>query len=99
MEVKIRVDPSQVICRAEPRVVGINLDYLVDHDENRVAGARPLAAALREMGVRSLRFPGGDKSDNHLWSVPPFDKPRPTPACGVNEGREKGRYVEGKGWR
>ena len=98
MDTIIEVHPSRRICKVDRRVIGINIDYLVDHDDNRVAGARPLTAALREMGVRSLRYPGGDKSDNYLWSVPPFDKPRPVPACGVHEGREKGRYVEGKGW-
>jgi hypothetical protein len=84
----VEVDVTRVIRQVEPRVIGINVDYLVDHDANRRPGARPLEEALREMGVRSLRFPGGDKSDNHLWSVPPFDRPRPTLACGPREGRE-----------
>ena len=85
----IDVDVSRVLRKVEPRTIGININYLVDHDENRPAGARPLEDALREMGVRSLRFPGGDKSDNHLWSVPPFDRPRPALACGPREGREQ----------
>jgi alpha-L-arabinofuranosidase len=84
----VEVDASRVICAAERRVIGINVDYLVDHDSNRLPGARPLKGALKEMGVRSLRFPGGDKSDNHLWSVPPFKRPKPTLACGRTEGRE-----------
>jgi alpha-N-arabinofuranosidase len=96
--VTIEVDASQVICAVEPRVVGINVDYLVDHDANRVAGARPLRAALREMGVRSLRYPGGDKSDNYLWSTPPFDRPRPALACVPRQGRELGRFSEEQGW-
>ena len=85
----IEVDVSITIRRADPRVIGINIDYLVDHDANRPPGARPLAEALKEMGVRSLRFPGGDKSDNHLWSVPPFDRPNPALACGPRQGREE----------
>jgi len=84
----IEVDLSTTIRRADPRVIGINIDYLVDHDSNRPPGARPLAEALKEMGVRSLRFPGGDKSDNHLWSIPPFDRPNPALACGPRQGRE-----------
>jgi alpha-L-arabinofuranosidase len=87
-DASIEVDLSSVIREVEPRVIGINIDYLVDHDANRPSGARPLEAALKEMGVRSLRFPGGDKSDNHLWSVPPFERPQPTLACGPREGRE-----------
>ena len=78
----IEVDVSRVISRTNARVIGINMDYLVDHDDNRPVGARPLEEALKEMGVRSLRFPGGDKSDNHLWSVPPFERPQPEIACG-----------------
>jgi alpha-L-arabinofuranosidase len=85
---RIEVDVRDVICATERRIIGINIDYLVDHDENREPGARPLLEALQEMGVKSLRFPGGDKSDNHLWSVPPFERPEPTLACGPREGRE-----------
>lgn len=88
-DLTLEVDASDVICRAEPRVLGINVDYLVDHDANRGPGARPLAEALKEMRVRSLRYPGGDKSDNYLWSVPPYDRPRPTLVRGPTEGREK----------
>jgi len=41
------------------------------------AAGRGLTAALLDMGVKSLRYPGGNKSDTYLWSVPPWDKPRP----------------------
>ncbi|MGF1633838.1 MAG: alpha-L-arabinofuranosidase [Phycisphaerae bacterium] len=58
--------------------VGLNLNYLLDHDANRPPGSRPLAEALRELGVTHLRYPGGEKSDAFLWSVPPFDVARPT---------------------
>jgi len=34
--------------------------------------------ALQRMGVKYLRYPGGDKSDLNLFSVPPYDKARPT---------------------
>ncbi len=85
---RIEVDVSQVVTEVDRRVIGINIDYLVDHDSNRDPGARPLEEALKEMGVRSLRFPGGDKSDNHLWSVPPFERPQPALACGPRQGRE-----------
>ncbi len=87
-ELRVEVEVEEVVRPVERRVIGINIDYLVDHDSNRPE-ARPLVEALREMGVRSLRFPGGDKSDNHLWSVPPFDKPNPELACGPREGREE----------
>ena len=82
-ETTLEVDVSQVLNRVEPRVLGINVNYLVDHDANRPAGARPLLAALREMGPRSLRYPGGNKSDSYLWSQPPFARPRPAVVPGV----------------
>jgi hypothetical protein len=85
----IEVDVGAVKCGVEPRVIGINVDYLVDHDANRPAGARPLVEALREMGVKSLRFPGGDKSDWHLWATPPFDRPSPAIACAPRKGVEQ----------
>ncbi len=98
-DVIIEIDLANVVRQVEPRVIGINIDYLVDHDANRRPGARPLVEALKEMGVRSLRFPGGDKSDNHLWSVPPFDRPRPTLACGPRQGRESVVMAPDGEWR
>src|SRR4051812_41712949 len=71
------VDLGAVIAPVEPRTIGINVNYLLDDDRNRPQ-ARPLVEALREMGVRSLRYPGGGKSQSYLWSVPPFDRARPT---------------------
>ena len=80
---RIVVDPARTV-RAVPRGwLGINVNVYLDHDRNPAAQHgghpdRPIAAALKEMGVKRLRYPGGDKSDSHLWSVPPFDRPRPT---------------------
>lgn len=49
--------------------LGLNLNYLVD---------APLTVAqLGSTGARVLRYPGGEKSDTNLWSVPPFDRPNP----------------------
>jgi hypothetical protein len=58
------------------RFFGVDLNYIRDRDSNR-PGARPLDKALREIGARWLRFPGGEKSNYHLWSKPPFSKPVP----------------------
>jgi alpha-N-arabinofuranosidase len=87
---------TDVIRSVDRRIIGLNIDYLVDHDGNRPAGARPLEEALREIGVKSLRFPGGDKSDNHLWSLPPFDGPNPALACGPRQGREAHLMTDGE---
>ena len=57
--------------------LGIDLDYWWDDDANRHPGARPLATALAAMKLRLWRYPGGEKSDGYLWSVPPFTAPSP----------------------
>jgi hypothetical protein len=61
------VETGRTVRAGADRVVGINVNYLRDADENRASGARPLALALREMGVRWLRYPGGEKSDFVSW--------------------------------
>ena len=48
--------------------LGINSDYLTDHDLS--------LATLAAMGVRSLRY----GADQLIWSTAPYDAPRPTPA-------------------
>lgn len=35
-------------------------------------------AALRQLGVRSLRYPGGEKSNEYFWSQPPWVASHPT---------------------
>ncbi len=71
------VHPEQVLRRDADRWLGINLDYLRDLDSNRPRGSRPLVAALDDLGVRWLRFPGGEKSDYHRFAKPPYAKPKP----------------------
>jgi len=63
----------------ERRIVGINVNYLCDGSASSHA-PRTVEQALREMGVAAIRFPGGDKSDNYLWSSPPWDAPHPAVA-------------------
>lgn len=84
----------------EPRMLGINVNYWVDDDRNRPPGSRTLVEALRDMGVRFLRYPGGEKSDSCLWSIPPFTAPLPTlartgplewPSCSSYLMQEDGR--------
>lgn len=72
----IIVDINSVIRKTEPRVIGLNTNFLTDHADIRQAGIG-YEAALRQMGVKSLRYPGGEKSDQYFWSTPPWDAPRP----------------------
>jgi len=71
------VQPGQVLRRDADRWLGINLNYIRDLDANRVVGARPLATALDDLGVRWLRYPGGEKSDFHRFAKPPYLQPAP----------------------
>lgn len=74
--VEVTVLPERVLRRGADRFFGLNLNYIRDADANR-PGARPLTEALRELGVRRLRYPGGEKSDWHRWAPPPYVKPQP----------------------
>jgi len=73
----LSVEATDVVREFTRNPLGINVDYLVDDDRNR-PDVRGLAAALKEMGVKWLRYPGGEKSDSYLWSVPPYERPAPT---------------------
>jgi len=88
-ECELVVHPDQILRSGADRVVGINLNYIRDHDENRPQ-ARPIQQALSEMGARWLRFPGGEKSDFHLWASPPYLKA---------ESRSQGWYTRHAGRR
>ena len=72
--ITLTVESSKVGRHGADHFVGVNLNYIRDADANR-PGARPLDAALKDMGARWLRYPGGEKSDFYLWSQPPYDVP------------------------
>lgn len=77
-DVNFTVAPEHIVRREADRAVGINLNYIRDADANRPAHTRPLRVALRDLGVRWLRYPGGEKSDFHLWSQPPYNRAKST---------------------
>ena len=87
---KITIYPDQVVNHlADPHPLGINVNFFNDNDRY-LKPPRKLSAALKEMGVRYLRYPGGDKSDYYLFSVPPYDRAVATPSqagLGTNETR------------
>ena len=73
----IAVDTGNALRVHEENPLGINLNYIRDHDDNRADGAIPLEQAMREMGVRWLRYPGGEKSDWHFFATPPYEEADP----------------------
>ena len=74
----ISLDVGAVVADTSRRQIGVNTNYLVDDDANRASALRGLADALREAGVKYLRYPGGEKSDGLLWSVWPYSASLPT---------------------
>ncbi|EDM29455.1 hypothetical protein LNTAR_16933 [Lentisphaera araneosa HTCC2155] len=73
----IEVDTQQVLREGCDKVVGINLNYIRDHDKNRARGARKIRVALQDMKPGCLRYPGGNKSNYHFWSKAPWRSPKP----------------------
>ncbi len=73
----VQVDGAAVLKDTTSHSVGININYLMDDDHNRNA-ARPTVAALKDMGVRVMRYPGGEKSDSYFWSRAPYEAAHPT---------------------
>jgi hypothetical protein len=61
----VNIYPDSVINDVSNHPIGINLDYFMDGDRYKNP-SRNLADALKEMGVKYLWYPGGDKSDSLL---------------------------------
>jgi hypothetical protein len=75
--VPVKIYTDSVLNRFDNKPVGINLDYLMD-DDLYLKPKRALVDALKAMGVKYLRYPGGNKSDFYFFSKPPYDKSAPT---------------------
>ena len=67
----VKVDARETIRHFTEHPVGINLNYLMDDDAllNPETG---IVESLKALGVKYLRYPGGEKSDSYLWTVPPW---------------------------
>lgn len=75
----VRVFPASVVSEIPNHPVGINLDFFMDG--GRFPGAtRSTTEAVMEMGMKYLRYPGGEKSDLYLFSRPPYREADPAPA-------------------
>ncbi len=75
--IAIQVFPDSVLTDVSHHPIGINLDYFMD-DDNYLKPATRTADALKAMGVKYLRYPGGNKSDFYFFSVPPYEASVPT---------------------
>lgn len=72
--VTIAVDMRSVIASGVRDKIGITINAARDHDVN-YPGARPLYEALKEMGVKHIRYPGGEKSNQYFWAQSPYTSP------------------------
>lgn len=72
----IKIYPDSVLNDLANHPVGINVDYFMDNDKY-LKPKRSTSDALKAMGVKYLRYPGGNKSDLYLFSVPPYEKFQP----------------------
>ena len=89
----VQVDVRTAIADVSRRPIGINVNFLVDDDANRKEALATLAEALKRAGVKYLRYPGGEKSDGYLWSIPPFAGSVPTLArWAIGEWPENGEW-------
>lgn len=73
----ISVDVNQVTKTLSSNALGINIDYLMDGSYISEGTTAATTATLKSMGMKMLRYPGGEKSDNYLWSTSPYDKAKP----------------------
>ena len=73
----VYVYTDSVVTDVSRHPVGMNVDFFMDGDLD-LKRSRNTTDALKAMGVRYLRYPGGDKSDLNLFSVPPYEKSVPT---------------------
>ena len=101
LTVSINVYPDSVLNDVSSHPVGINLDFLTD-DDRYLNPKRKLVDALKAMGVKYLRYPGGNKSDFYFFSKPPYTKSEPTlartgkGALGGREAMMKNNYTQFK---
>ena len=83
-QVTVTIDPTIRIKTLNGFENGINLNYLTDG--TYVDSLSNTTSALKRMGVKMLRYPGGEKSDNYLFSGFPWKESSPRMASKDNRG-------------
>ena len=81
---QVEVNVNQVIRNIPQHAVGINMNYLMDGTFINASTPQQTGDALKELGVKFLRYPGGEKSDNYLFSAPPYTSSSPRMALPGN---------------
>lgn len=73
----VTVDTQTVLRTVSGNPVGINFNYLRDDNHNRPAGAPAIQSVMKNMNIRWVRYPGGEKSDWHFFAEPPWKSSDP----------------------
>lgn len=74
---EIGIFPDSILAEMPASAAGINVNYLMDGGRTSLARIS-LSETLKDMGVRYLRYPGGEKSDLYMFCPPPYDHSEPT---------------------
>ncbi|MEO5997942.1 MAG: hypothetical protein ABIN89_14445 [Chitinophagaceae bacterium] len=76
-QLNISADVTQVIKTIPDNSVGINIDYLMDGSYISTNTTSNTTETIKNMKMKVLRYPGGEKSDNYKWSSAPYDRAKP----------------------
>lgn len=70
--VGVKISPDVVLKNRPVSPFGINVNYLRDEDRIWPEATRTVEEALKDMKVRWVRYPGGNKSDYYRFAKPPY---------------------------
>lgn len=71
------VDTNMVLRAIPGNPLGIQCNYLRDDNHNRPTGSPSIQSVMRQMGIRWVRYPGGEMSDWYFFARPPYTKSAP----------------------
>lgn len=90
----IAIFPDSIVSDVSNHPVGINLDFIMDGDRFPEAQTT-VAQAVTKMGTKYLRYPGGEKSDLYLFSIPPYEESHATLARTIGLEDYPGVFKDG----
>ena len=76
-QITLSVDINRKIKNLNGYENGINSNYLMDDAFPHANSFSQTITGLKNMKVKMLRYPGGEKADNYLWSAAPWEKAIP----------------------
>ncbi|MBC8033822.1 MAG: hypothetical protein H7Y03_06730 [Chitinophagaceae bacterium] len=76
-QVIVTVNAGSVMKTLTGKENGVNLDYLMDGTFIAPNTPTTTATALKSINAKILRYPGGEKSDNYLFSAAPWTSSSP----------------------